>query len=141
MGGVAGVALAWAVAWAPVAVLIGLMLDPDGSMDEPWAAIGAYPGFIAGVLFSAVLAIAVGHRRWDEMPLGRAALCGAVAGLLVGALPLLISEPTTAVPMWQLGGGFMGATTLMSAVSAVGTVTWLRSAARRRSLAHPHARA
>lgn len=33
--------LTWAVVWAPVAVLVGLILDPDGSMDEMWPAIGS----------------------------------------------------------------------------------------------------
>ena len=26
--------LAWAAAWAPVGVLVGLIVDPDDSMDE-----------------------------------------------------------------------------------------------------------
>lgn len=141
VGGAIGLALAWALMWGPAAVLIGLIVDPDGSMDEMWVAIGAYPGSLSGVLFSALLAIAVGHRRWDEMPLPRVALCGAAAGLLVGALPFLIAEPTTAVPMWQLGGAFMGCTALMSTISAVGSARWFRSAARRPPLAGPGARA
>ena len=39
--------LVWAAVWAPAAVLLGLVLDPDGSADEPWPLIGAFPGFLA----------------------------------------------------------------------------------------------
>ncbi len=33
-------ALTWAVVWAPVGVLIGMIVDPDGSMEEIWVAVG-----------------------------------------------------------------------------------------------------
>ncbi len=61
--------LTWAVVWAPVGPLIGMIVDPDGSKDEPWAAVGAYPGFLCGVVFSMVLWIAEGRRRFDELSL------------------------------------------------------------------------
>ena len=79
--------LVWALIWAPAAVLIGLIIDPDGSMDEMWPAIGAYPGFIGGVAFSVVLGIAARHRRFEELSLGKVAAWGALAGLLVGSIP------------------------------------------------------
>ena len=28
--------LTWAVIWVPVALLMSMIVDPDGSMDEPW---------------------------------------------------------------------------------------------------------
>jgi len=45
--------LAWGVAWAPLGVLLGWFVDRDGSMDEMWVAVGAYPGFLS-----------VPHGRW-----------------------------------------------------------------------------
>jgi len=123
--------LTWALVWAPVGVLIGMVVDPDGSMDEPWVAVGAYPGFLGGVVFSAVLGIAARRRRLDELSLPRVAAWGAVAGLLVGALPFAIGEPTTALPLWLLGGIVMGTTTLLSAVSAAGSLALARRADRR----------
>ncbi len=69
--GALGMGLIWAAGWAPVGVLIGMIVDPDGSMDEMWVAVGAYPGFIGGVVFSAVLGIAEGRRRFDEVSLPR----------------------------------------------------------------------
>ncbi len=41
--------LTWAVVWAPIGVLIGMIVDPDESMDEMWFAVGGYPGFLCGV--------------------------------------------------------------------------------------------
>jgi hypothetical protein len=126
--------LTWAAVWAPVAVLIGLVVDPDGSMDEMWPAIGAYPGFLGGVVFAAVLAIVGRRRRFEELSLSRFAGWGAVAGLLVGALPFVVGEPTTELPLWLLGGVVIGSITLLSAASATGSLALARMAQRRESL-------
>jgi hypothetical protein len=127
--------LTWAVVWAPVAVLIGLIVDPDGSMDEMWVAIGAYPGFLCSVLFYAVLGIAEGRRGFDELSLSRVGTWGAVAGLLVGVLPFLIGESTSELPPWLLGVVVIGSVTLLSAVSAVGSALLSQYAARRQTRA------
>ena len=83
--------------------LIGLIIDPDGSMDEMWPLIGEYPGFLGGVLFSAVLAIAARRRgctscRFHEWPLGGA------GGLLVGTLPFVIGDASSQLPVVRSGG-------------------------------------
>ena len=44
--------LTWAVIWVPVALLMSMIVDPDGSMDEPWILVGAYPGSLSAVVFS-----------------------------------------------------------------------------------------
>jgi hypothetical protein len=132
IGGAALMGLAWGAAWAPVAVLIGMIVDPDGSMDEMWVAIGAYPGFLCGVVFSAVVGIAEGGRRFDEVSRPRLAAWGAVSGLLVGVLPFVLGEPAGERSVWLLGIVFLFSTTLLSAVSAVGTAFLFRRAARKR---------
>lgn len=124
--GAVGMGLTWAVVWAPVAVLIGMLVDPDGSMDEMWVAIGAYPGFLGGVVFSAVLGIAARRRRLDELSISRVAAWGAVAGLLVGTLPFTIGESTTELPLWLLAGVVIGSITLLSALSAAGSLALAR---------------
>ena len=126
--------LTWAAAWAFVAVLIGMIVDPDGSMDEMWVAVGAYPGFLGGVLFSVVLRIVEGRRRFDELSLPRFAAWGAVAGLLVGAIPFVVGTPTSALPVWLLGVVVIGALTLLSAASAAGSLALARRAERRELL-------
>jgi hypothetical protein len=125
--------LTWAVVWAPIAVLTGLIVDPDGSMDEMWVAIGAYPGFLCGVVFSAVLRIAEGRRGLDELPLSRVGAWGTVAGLLVGVLPFTIGESTSELPLWQLAAIVIGSFTLLSAVSAMVSAALLRYVTRRRA--------
>ena len=135
IGGAVLIGLTWAVVWAPVAVLIGLIVDPDGSMDEMWVAIGAYPGFLCGVLFYAVLGIAEGRSGLDELPLSSVGIWGGVSGLLVGVLPFLIGESTSELPPWLLGVVVIGSITLLSAVSAVGSALLSRYAARRQTRA------
>ena len=124
----------WALIWAPVGVLIGLIVDPDGSMDEMWVAIGAYPGFLGGVVFATVLGIVGRRRRFEELSLPRFAAWGAVAGLLVGAIPFAVGESTSGRPLWLLGGVVMGSITLLSAGSAAGSLALARMAEKRATL-------
>lgn len=119
--------LTWAVVWVPVGPLIGMIVDPDGSRDEPWVVVGAYPGFLCGVVFSMVLWVAEGRRRFDELSLSRAAAWGAVAGLLVGVLPFVLgSQNTNGRPLWLLPVVVIGSVTLLSAVSAPVSVALAR---------------
>jgi hypothetical protein len=113
--------LAWAVVWAPIAVVIGTtIVDPDNSMDEMWVVVGAYSGFLCGALFCAVLGIAEGRCRLDALSLPRAGAWGAVSGLLVGVLPFLLgSQNTDGRPLWLLPLVVIASLTLLSAVSAV----------------------
>ena len=129
--------LAWAGVWAPIAVLAGLIVDPDGSMDEMWVLIGAYPGFLCGVVFAALLGIAEGRVRSEEASLPATATCGAVAGLLVGALPFTIGESTSQLPVWLLALVFIGSTTFLGVVSALGTALAHRSLWRTQPPASP----
>jgi hypothetical protein len=124
----------WALAWAPIAVVIGIIIDPDGSMDEIWPAIGAYPGFLSGVVFAALLGIA-GRRRPDKPSLPAVAGMGASSGLLVGVVPFMIGTPTSEGPVWRLAVIVIGAIALMSAISAVGSALLGRYVEQRRTSA------
>jgi peptidoglycan/LPS O-acetylase OafA/YrhL len=141
--GALGMGLTWAVVWGGAAVVMGLLVDPDGSMDEMWVAIGAYPGFLGGVVFSAVLAIAARRRRLEELSLARVAAWGAGAGLLVGSIPFVLGDPQTDVPVWLLSTAVIGSITLLSAASAAGSLALARRAEKREmtdtaSIIHPH---
>lgn len=123
--------LAWAVAWAPVAVLLGVfVIDPDNSMDEMWVAIGAYPGFLAGVIFYALRGLGEGGRPLAELSLPRAATWAAVSGVLVGAVPFALGTPSPDNPSW-LGLAVMGSFISMSVASAVVSVLIARAAKQR----------
>lgn len=132
IGGAVGMGLAWAVVWGPLAVLIGLRVDPDGSMDEMWVAVGAYSGFLCGVVFRAVVGIAERPRGLGEVPLPRAGIWGATAGLLVSVLPFALGDPAVDIPLWLLAAVAIGCITLLSALSAVAAAAWARHAARKR---------
>jgi MFS family permease len=127
------IALTWAVVWAPLGVLIGMIVDPDGSMDEPWVAVGAYPGFLCGVVFSAVVGITDRRRRFRELSLSRAGAWGAVSGLLVIALPFIgfLGTPNTEHAFWRWRVMIIVAVTLLSSISAVGSVLLARMAKKR----------
>ena len=112
--------LAWALAWLPIGLVIGVIIDPDGTMDEPWVVLGTYPGFLCGVIFSAVVGMAEGRRRFAELSLHGVATWGAVSGLLGGGFWLvlaLLSDP----PQWLLNVVVVDSLTLLSAVSGVGS--------------------
>ena len=121
----AAMGLGWGVAWVPVSVIVGGLIDPDDSMDEPWLIAGMLAGFPCGVVFSAVAGIADGRRALDQLSVSWAGARGVVSGLLVGGLWLvvaLLSDP----PKWLLEGIVVGSVTLLSAVSGVGTALLAR---------------
>ncbi|MDP3775716.1 MAG: hypothetical protein Q8Q85_15765 [Gemmatimonadales bacterium] len=120
--------LTWAVVWVPVGLLISMIVDPDGSMDEPWILVGAYPGFLSAVVFSMVIWIAERRRRFDELSPTRVGAWGAVAGLLVGMVPFVAGSNSTNLPTWLLMFAIIGPITLLSAVSAGGSLALARRA-------------
>src|SRR5262245_25830592 len=126
-------AMTWGVLWAPLGVLTGIIVDPSDSLDEPWIALGAYPGFLCGLVFCAVLAIADGRRRLEALSPSRAGAWGAFSGLLVMALPMtgLLGTPNTEHPFWQWRFVIVAAVILLSSISAFGSVLLVRTAHRR----------
>ena len=128
--------LTWALVWAPIAVLIGMVVDPDGSMEEMWPAVGTYPGFLGGVVFSVVLAIAARRRRLEELSLGGVAAWGALAGLVVGSLPFIVGDATSELPVWLLPTVVVGSLTLLSAGSAAATLALARRGQKPGFLGH-----
>ena len=125
LGAALSMGLAWAMAWLPIGLLIGFIVDRDGSMDEPWIAVGTYPGFFCGVVFSAVVGMAADGRKLSQLSLPLAGARGLVSGLLVGCLwvvVVLLSDP----PKWLLNVVVVGSLTLLSIVSGVGSALLAR---------------
>ena len=135
IGGALLMGVAWAVVWAPVGLLVGMVVDPHGSMDEPWIAVGTYPGFLSAVVFSIVIWIAERGRRFDGLSLTRVGAWGALAGLLVGMLPLVAlildrgndvaGSTDTTLPTWLVV--VIGVITLLGALSAAGSLALART--------------
>jgi hypothetical protein len=90
----------------------------------------AIPGFLGGAVFSAVLRIAEGRRRFDELSLPRFGFWGAVTGLLLGVLAVSAGVASAiGSGLWLRAAIIIGPTTLLSAVSAVGSALLFRYAA------------
>jgi len=124
--------LIWAVVWLPAGLLLGMVLDPDGSMDEPWIAVGTFPGFLAGVMFSIVLGIAAKRRRLDELSVKKVGTWGAVAGALIGSLPFVLGDQDGSTGnLWLLPVVVISSITVLSAVSAAGSFALARRADKR----------
>ncbi|HEX5438015.1 MAG TPA: hypothetical protein VFW98_12695 [Gemmatimonadaceae bacterium] len=146
--GVVGTGLTWAVGWALVGLLIGVMstvlpgLPWDAFFkvfDAPLPAL-AVPGFFGGALFSMVLGIAGRRRRFDELSLPRFVAWGAVGGLLLGLVPAamvavgLASIGREGLGLWRLTAIISAPLMLLSAVSAAGSLALARVAEKRELL-------
>lgn len=124
--------LLWAVIWAPAAILLGtLVIDPDNSMDEMWVMVGAIPGFLTGVIFSAVLGVAARQRRLDDLSTARVGGWGALAGLVIGVLPFMLGSTSGGPLTWVTATAIVASITLLSAASAVGSLAIARKGEQR----------
>ena len=123
-------ALTWAVIWAPFGLLAGMIVDSDGAMDEPWVAVGAFPGFFCGLLFSVLLGLTERRRRFSDLSLARVAMWGALGGFVVIALPFtsLIGTPNTDHAFWRARYMIVAGITVLSAMSAAGSLLLARLA-------------
>jgi hypothetical protein len=96
--GAIGMGFTWAILWAILGVamaaanslLPGLFGGFFRVFDAPAPALGL-PGFFAGALFSLVLAIAARNRKFQELSLGKFAFWGAIGGVMVTSIPLVLS--------------------------------------------------
>jgi hypothetical protein len=95
-----------------------------------WPQTLAIPGVIGGVVFSVVLRIAEGRRRFDELSLLRFGVWGAVTGLLLGVLAVAAGL-AHAAPLWLRAAVIIGPVTLLSAISAAGTLALARRGGKR----------
>ena len=81
-------AIGMGVIWAAALSVVGLV--PRWvfgfNADLPFPILFAALGFMAGVIFSGLLVLTEGRRRFDEMSLPRFAAWGATGGLLLSAL-------------------------------------------------------
>ena len=93
--GALGTALTWGVAWS----LTGMLLGTTGFLGDlrlvEYAVFGgvfAVLGFLGGGIFSTVLALTEGRRRFDQLSLPRFALWGALGGALMSLSMAALGE-------------------------------------------------
>jgi hypothetical protein len=121
--GAIGMGLTWAAAWFVAGSVPRWVFGVN--TDAPLPLVFGLFGLLAGVVFSAVLALTEGNRRFDQMSLPRFAGWGAMGGLLLSALVAKVGS---------LGWGDVLALAptlaVASAVSASGSLAMARRAAR-----------
>lgn len=127
--GAIGMGLTWAAAGGLAGFLMA-SLSPFNP-DLPFGLLFAGLGFITGVLFSVILVVLSGNRRFDRMSLSRFAGLGAASGFLLSG--------TFAVAAMLRGQSFWGdfllfgpALIIAGAASATGTLALARRAERLR---------
>jgi hypothetical protein len=82
--GAIGMGVMWAAAWFAAGSVPRWVFGVN--TDAPLPLVFGLFGLMAGVLFSAVLALTEGRRRFDQMSLSRFAVWGAMSGVLLSAL-------------------------------------------------------
>ena len=135
--GAIGMGLTWGVAGALLGMLMEFV-DPHGEIADIWPAVFAYPGFLGGVAFAAVLGIAARHRRFNELSIPRFAAWGALGGLLVSLIPaamVSLGLATPAIPVWKITVVLAVPLTLGTAIAASGSLAVARMAEKRQLLA------
>lgn len=131
----------------------GLMeiVDPHGEILDVWPTAMAIPGFIGGVVFSALLRIAEGRCSFDEVSLARSATWGGVTGLVLAVAAVtgvasLISRVISDVALGLAtafgagndelrGPAAIGITTALGGVAGIGSSVFFRLVARRQTSA------
>src|SRR6185503_12069181 len=89
--GAIGIGLAWGGVWSAAGAIIalGFLLVTGSRPDPPFPLmLGAF-GFVAGIIFSGVLGLVEGRRRFDQMSVLRFAAWGAAVGFLLSAIFVL----------------------------------------------------
>lgn len=128
--GAIGMGVIWAAAWSGVGMILalGFLLITGSRPDPPFPLLFGAFGFVAGVIFSGLLGVVEGRRRFDQMSLPRFAAWGAIGGLLLSAtFVLAVSLAGDPAFIWNLvvvGPVFA----LAAAGSAAGSLALARKA-------------
>ncbi len=122
--GAIGIGVAWAAAWSAAGLVPRWVFGVD--TDAPLPLVFGVFGFTAGVVFSGILALTEGRRRFDQMSLPRFAGWGAMGGLLLSAL-----FATAASFGWGDVLALAPTLAVASAVCASGSLAVARRAVRR----------
>jgi peptidoglycan/LPS O-acetylase OafA/YrhL len=127
--GTVAMVLTWTLVWGLGFGGLMELYDPHGEIGDVWPTALAIPGFIGGVVFSALLWIAEGRRSFDEVPLIRSVMWGVVTGLVLG----LLTIPAKVGDVSPGAAGMIGIATVLGAVAAIGSAVFFRLLARRQT--------
>ena len=130
MSGIRGAVLMialWVVGWGLGFGGIMELVDPDGKVQDVWPTVLAIPGLIGGIVFAALLLVAVRGRSFDEIALARFALWGAVTGIVLGILTI----PAKIGDVSPGAAGMIGIATVLGVVAGLGSGIFCRLVTRR----------
>ena len=123
-----GMGITWGAAWFGAGILLARL--PGFHSDLPFALLFAPLGFGTGIIFSGILVVIEGRRRFDRMSLSRFAGWGAVSGLLLSGI-FVIGAALRGESAWVAFQVFGPAIATASAVCASGSLAVARRAERR----------
>ena len=121
--GAIGMGITWAAVWFAAGSVPRWVFGVN--TDAPLPLVFGVFGLMAGMVFSAVLALTEGRRSFDEMSLPRFAGWGALGGLLLSALVAKVGSLA-----WGDVLALAPTLAVASAVSAAGSLAMARRAAR-----------
>ena len=121
--GAIGMGITWAAVWFAAGSVPRWVFGVN--TDAPLPLVFGVFGLMAGMVFSAVLALTEGRRSFDEMSLPRFAGWGAIGGLLLSALVAKVGSLA-----WGDVLALAPTLAVASAVSAAGSLAMARRAAR-----------
>ena len=127
--GTVAMVLTWTFGWGLGFGGLMELYDPHGQIGDVWPTALAIPGFIGGIVFSALLRIAEGGRSFDEVSLARMTGWGAVAGLVLGVLTI----PAKVGDVSPGAAGMIAIGTALGAVAGLGSAIFFRLLARRQN--------
>ena len=128
IGGAIGIGLTWAAAWFGAGILLARV--PGFYSDLPFALLFAPLGFVTGIIFSGILVVIEGRRRFDRVSLSRFAGWGAVSGLLLSGI-FVVAAALRGESLWGELLVFGPPLAMASAVCAAGSLAMARRAERR----------
>jgi hypothetical protein len=123
-----GMGLAWGAAWFGAGILLARV--PGFYSDLPFALLFAPLGFVTGIVFSGILVVIAGRRRFDRMSFSRFAGWGAVSGLLLSGI-FVVGAALRGETLWGEFLVFGPVLAMASAVCATGSLALARRAERR----------
>jgi hypothetical protein len=130
MSGVRGAVLMivlWVIGWGLGFGGIMELIDPDGKVQDIWPTVLAVPGFIGGIIFSALLLVAERRSTFDKVPLFHFALWGAATGIILG----LLTIPAEVGDVRPGAAGMIGIATVLGTIAGFGSGVFVRLIASR----------
>jgi hypothetical protein len=122
-----GMGLTWGAVWFGAGILLARV--PGFYSDLPFALLFAPLGFVTGIIFSGILVVTEGRRRFDRMSLSRFAGWGAVSGLLLSGI-FVAGAALRGATVWGEFMVFGPPLAMASGVCAAGSLALARRAQR-----------